>query len=93
MEPSEILLRQLSRVYGELLDVAYAPTAVARDPQRLAQSLFDEAASSDDVTSRESAIAYLSARLEAFGDYIPNDLRPLIRQRFIDCWDAWERVE
>ncbi len=72
MSEDEIRLTQLRRMLAELFaDLGEASAAIARDPSRLAQALVAEAAASDDVSSVESARAYIEARLAGFGDTVP----------------------
>jgi hypothetical protein len=92
MEPTEIRLRQLSRIYGTPLDADAARDAVQRDPVLLARALFEEAASSDDVTGLEDATGYFDARVGFFGDLLPAELLPQLRDGFTARWKAWEQV-
>jgi hypothetical protein len=92
MEPVNIRLRQLSRIYGTTLDAAAATDAVRRDPLLLAHALFEEAASSDDVTGFEDAVRYFDARIGFFGDLLPADVLPQLRAGFTARWQAWEQV-
>ena len=72
MSEDEIRLTQLRRMLGEpFADLGEATAAIARDPTRLAQALVTEAAASDDVSSVESARAYIEARLSDLGDTVP----------------------
>ena len=68
----EIRLTQLRRMLAEpFAHLEEAAAAIAADPAHLAQALVAEAAASDDVSSVESARAYIEARLEALGDAVP----------------------
>lgn len=72
MPSDEIRLTQLRRMLAEpFADLGEASAAIARDPDRLARALVAEAAASDDVSSVESARAYVEARLAALGDAVP----------------------
>ena len=60
--------RQLSRIYQRPIeDDEDARAAIAADPGVLASALFLEAAQSDDVTSLQTARAYLAERLDYLG--------------------------
>lgn len=60
--------RQLARIYERPIETdADARAAISGDPGILASALFLEAVESDDVTSVETARAYLEDRLEFFG--------------------------
>ena len=72
MPADEIRLTQLRRMLAEpFADLGEASAAIARDPSRLAQALVAEAAASDDVSSVESARAYIEARLSDLGEVVP----------------------
>ena len=72
MPSDEIRLTQLRRMLAEPFPgLAEASAAIARDPSRLAQALVAEAAASDDVSSVESARAYVEARLADLGEAVP----------------------
>lgn len=72
MPTDEIRLTQLRRMLQEpFADLGEASEAIASDPWGLAQALVAEAAASDDVSSMESARAYIEARLEALGEAVP----------------------
>ena len=72
MPNHEIRLTQLRRMLAEpFADLGEASAAIARDPSRLAQALVAEAAASDDVSSVESARAYIEARLVGPGRHGP----------------------
>ncbi len=64
MPTDEIRLTQLRRMLAEpFADLGEAAAAITHNPSRLAQALVAEAAASDDVSSVESARAYIEARL------------------------------
>ena len=68
----EIRLTQLRRMLATpFADLGEASAAIAGDPSRLAQALVAEAAASDDVSSVESARAYIEARLTDLGEAVP----------------------
>ena len=72
MPSDEIRLTQLRRMLAEPFDgLAEASAAIASDPSRLARALVAEAAASDDVSSVESARAYVEARLADLGEAVP----------------------
>ena len=72
MPNHEIRLTQLRRMLAEpFADLGEAAAAIARDPSRLAQALVAEAAASDDVSSVESARAYIEARLSDLAEAVP----------------------
>ena len=68
----EIRLTQLRRMLATpFADLGEASAAIAGDPVRLGQALVAEAAASDDVSSVESARAYIEARLTDLGEAVP----------------------
>ena len=80
MPADEIRLTQLRRMLAEpFAGLAEASAAIARDPDRLAHALIAEAAASDDVSSVESARAYVEARLAALGDAVPPEAADAVR--------------
>ena len=80
MSEDEIRLTQLRRMLGEpFADLGEATAAIARDPTRFAQALVTEAAASDDVSSVESARAYIEARLSDLGDTVPAEAGDAVR--------------
>jgi hypothetical protein len=57
--------------------------------ERLAEGLASEAASSDDVTDRESAMAFLELRMDFFKDLLDGDTSTRLRdivQAKIEAW-------
>lgn len=82
-------LRQLSRMYSRPLEsLDDARLAIAAEPGVLASELFLEAAASDDVTSIESATAYMEDRLAELADLV-DDAAPRIRAEFEEKVLAW----
>ncbi len=80
MPSDEIRLTQLRRMLAEpFADLAGASAAIARDPARLARALVAEAAASDDVSSVESARAYVEARLADLGEAVPAEAADAVR--------------
>ena len=80
MPTDEIRLTQLRRMLAEpFADLGAASAAIAGDPARLAQALVAEAAASDDVSSVESARAYIEARLDALGEAVPGEAAEGVR--------------
>jgi hypothetical protein len=92
MEPADIRLRQLSRMLGEPLDASSVPERLEQDPIPFADAVFEEAASSDDVTGAAEAMAYLDNRLDFFSDYLSPALRSIIRSHFVARWNTWEQL-
>jgi hypothetical protein len=87
---SDPRLRQLSRIYNRILETPEdARAAIAADPGVLASALFHEAADSDDVTSVESAHAYLAARLAELSAFT-GETASLVRQKFSALVARWE---
>jgi len=56
---------------------------------QLADQLFLEAAASDDVTSVNSALAYLQLRLNYFGELVTASAASEIRRRFAERVAVW----
>jgi len=82
--------RQLSRIYARPLESDDdARAAIRRDPGILASALFEECVQSDDVTSIETARAYLEDRLEFLGDLVGEGAEP-VRQAFEARVAAWQ---
>lgn len=87
---SDPRLRQLSRIYErEFTTHEDARAAIAADPGVLASALFHEAADSDDVTSVESAHAYLESRLVELSGFTGGTAK-LVRQQFSALVARWE---
>ena len=83
----EIRLTQLRRMLAEpFADLAAAAAAIAADPERLARALVAEAAASDDVSSVESARAYIEARL---ADTAPGEAREAVREAVEAALAGW----
>ena len=86
-------LAQLSRLLAEVdlrgASAVEAQAAVQRHLQRLADGLIAEAAASDDVFSRDSALEFLEARLSFFAALIAdsdtNQLRQVLREK-VEAW-------
>ena len=90
MPADEIRLTQLRRMLAEAFaDLGEASAAIARDPSRLAQALVAEAAASDDVSSVESARAYIEARLAAFGETVPAEAADGVRAAVEAALAGW----
>ena len=90
MSEDEIRLTQLRRMLAEpFADLGEASAAIARDPSRLAQALVAEAAASDDVSSVESARAYIEARLAGFGDTVPAEAADAVRGAVEAALEGW----
>lgn len=83
-------LTQLSRIYGQpLTSAGDARATVAAAPATLADALFAEAADSDDVTSVESALEYLDARLVFLASLVDNESMGAVREAFRQRLRAW----
>ena len=90
MSEDEIRLTQLRRMLAEpFADLGGASAAIAHDPARLAQALVAEAAASDDVSSVESARAYIEARLADLGDTVPEGAGEAVREAVEAVLAAW----
>ncbi len=82
-------LRQLSRIYSRPLEtIEDARLAIMEEPGVLASELFLEAAASDDVTSVETATAYLEARLTELAALV-GDSESVVRAQFGEKVAAW----
>ncbi len=82
-------LRQLSRIYSRPLEtIEDARLAIMEEPGVLASELFLEAAASDDVTSVETANAYLEARLTELAALV-GDSESVVRAQFGEKVAAW----
>lgn len=91
--PGDVRLIQLARILelpADGTDEAAVRAAASARPEDLAEALFYEAASSDDVIDTPSARAYLDARLDFLGDLIPPEAVPVIRARFEERLRAWD---
>ena len=90
MPADEIRLTQLRRMLAEAFaDLGEASAAIARDPSRLAQALVAEAAASDDVSSVESARAYIEARLADLGETVPAEAADRVRAAVEAALAGW----
>ena len=90
MSEDEIRLTQLRRMLAEpFADLGEACAAIARDPSRLAQALVAEAAASDDVSSVESARAYIEARLSDLGETVPEGAGEAVREAVEAALEGW----
>ncbi len=86
----EIRLTQLRRMLAEpFADLAAAAAAIAADPERLARALVAEAAASDDVSSVESARAYIEARLADLAETAPGEAREAVREAVEAALAGW----
>ena len=75
--------RHLARLLGTPPDSA-VPELVAqvrRDAGLVVQGLVDEALASDDVTSAEGALAFISERLAEMAPLLPDELRTAIARQ------------
>lgn len=90
MPSDEIRLTQLRRMLAEpFADLGEAATVIARHPERLAHALVAEAAASDDVSSVESARAYIEERLAALGDTVPAGAADAVRGAVAGALEGW----
>ncbi|HLF72464.1 MAG TPA: hypothetical protein VI759_09970 [Dehalococcoidia bacterium] len=84
---------QLARLLGDetLRDANAARLAAASEAgfERFVDGLLDEAAASDDVSDRDSAIAFVESRLRAFEAVLPDDLRSRLLEALRTRIDAW----
>lgn len=84
---------QLARLLGDetLRDANATSLAAASEAgfERLVDGLVDEAASSDDVSDRESAISFVESRLRSFEAVLPNDLRSRLLAALRAKIEAW----
>lgn len=76
----------------ETITADSARTAIASDPVRFADALFEEAAASDDVTSEAAALNYLEGRLSFFADLLDVPAPNTVRTRFAERLEAWETI-
>lgn len=87
--PSE-RLRQLSRLFATPIpDDSAAAAAISARAAELASAFFLEAADSDDVTSEDSALAYLEGRLAYFGPLVAPEAAATVRAIFAERLRAW----
>ena len=90
MPTAEIRLTQLRRMLAEpFADLGEAAAAITHNPSRLAQALVAEAAASDDVSSVESARAYIEARLSDLGDTVPEGAGEAVREAVEAVLAGW----
>ena len=83
-------LVQLSRILKTPVETgAAAESEVSARPLQLADQLFLEAAASDDVTSADTALAYLQLRLNYFGELVTAPAASAIRKRFAERVAVW----
>lgn len=92
----DLLLARAARMLGlprAGLTPEAAAAAFAERPGDAAEELFVEVAASDDVTGRESAMAYLDARLDELAPLLPDAATAAaIRTAFTSRLAAWDRV-
>jgi hypothetical protein len=86
-------LTQLSRLLeDERLRGAKAPEvqdAVERDFQRLVDGMVAEAAASDDVMDRETALTFVDTRLDFLASLLSNEQRSRLRRAVRARIEAW----
>jgi hypothetical protein len=86
-------LAQLARLLGNdalrTSTEAEVRTAVSAEIGRLAAGLAAEAAASDDVSDRESALVFLRARLSFLNDLLGEDLGTRLWQAVQAKIEAW----
>ena len=84
-------LAQLSRIFEtDIATDEAARAAIDARPGDFASALFLEAADSDDVTSVETARAYLEDRLGYFGELVDKAAGAAVRLAFEARIKAWE---
>ena len=66
-----------------------ARTRLRQLSTRLVDGLVEEAAQSDDVFDRDSAIAYIEGRLSSLSDLIDEDLRRQLSEGARDRIETW----
>ncbi len=92
MEQPEALV-QLARLLREPRLRSATPSearaAVERALPDLVAGLGDEAAASDDVTDRDSALSYLDARLDFFADLLSSEQKARVRDAFRSKIEQW----
>ena len=89
--PGEQRLIQLSRMFATpIKDDEAARTVIETRPGDFASAVFLEAADSDDVTSRATALDYLATRLADFHGLIEPDVAAKVREAFETRTRAWE---
>lgn len=86
-------LAQLARLLEDESLRSVSPERVsavlAEQKERLAAALVDEAARSDDVFDRDSALAYLERRLDALATLIDGQVRTALLQFARDDIERW----
>ncbi len=86
-------LTQLSRLLGEQLSPATTSLEVQHAVERrfevLVSGLIAEAAASDDVLNRESAMAFLEARLLDLRTWLTDDQRSRLRDELRGRIESW----
>ena len=84
---------QLARLLGDESLRSAAPedarATLRQHVSRLVDGLVDEAARSDDVFDRDSALTYLERRLESLSDVIDGDLRREVSDMARDRIEHW----
>ncbi|MEO9256700.1 MAG: hypothetical protein ABI305_14280 [Tepidiformaceae bacterium] len=83
--------KQLSRIFATPIeDDEAARSAISARPGDFASALFLEAAASDDVIGRESALDYLAGRLTFFDGLISDTASSAVVDDFKERLRAWE---
>jgi len=86
-------LAQLSRLLGDESLRAAAPPALQdalqRGHERIAAGLVAEAADSDDVSDRDSAVSYVDLRLAALASVLPEPEQARIARHARDLIGKW----
>jgi hypothetical protein len=86
-------LAQLSRLTGDASLRSATPVAareiLQRDFTRLVSGLVEEAAQSDDVFDRDSALVYIDERLRALEDLLGADLRTQLETASREEIEKW----
>jgi hypothetical protein len=86
-------LAQLSRLLGDDSLRSAAPDearlTLRKNAARLVDGLVDEAAQSDDVFDRDSAVAYVDQRLHSLAELLDADLRRELSEAARDRIEHW----
>jgi hypothetical protein len=86
-------LAQISRLLGDsslrAADAEEVRRAVEGGMQRLVEGLYAEAAASDDVIDRESALAFLDDRLRFLGPLLSEDQRTRAWDALLAMIETW----
>jgi hypothetical protein len=86
-------LTQLSRLVGEAISPSATPAEVQRaldhHLDRLRDGIIEEAAASDDVFDRQSALDFVTARLDDLAKWLSDDQRARLITGLQSKIEAW----